>query len=102
MNLYFQASLNAGVLWESWTRRFVYLGECSIVRRVPHQTHISTVETRLKIRNGPGAVAGDGTLYIEKTYAQLDFGWTESLVYYLYYRLEKRKDAKELFSYRRK
>ena len=45
------------------------------------------------VRNGPGAVAGDGTLYLEKTYAQLDFGWTESLVYYLYYRHEKRKDA---------
>jgi len=46
------------------------------------------------VTDGPGVVAGDGTLYLFKKYAQLDFGWTESLVYYLYYRHEKKKDAK--------
>ncbi|UXE67958.1 MAG: hypothetical protein KA713_05030 [Chryseotalea sp. WA131a] len=46
------------------------------------------------VEHGPGVVAGDGTIYLFKKYAQLDFGWTESLVYYLYYRHEKRKDAK--------
>ncbi len=46
------------------------------------------------VEDGPGVVAGDGTLYLFKKYAQLDFGWTESLVYYLYYKHEKRKDAK--------
>ncbi len=44
--------------------------------------------------DGPGVVAGDGTLYLFKKYAQLDFSWTESLVYYLYYRHEKKQDAK--------
>jgi Calcineurin-like phosphoesterase len=48
----------------------------------------------LNVEDGPGVVAGDGTIYLFKTYAQLDFGWTESLVYYLYYRHEKKKDAK--------
>ncbi len=47
----------------------------------------------LDVEDGPGVVAGDGTLYLFKKYAQLDFGWTESLVYYLYYRHEKKKDA---------
>lgn len=45
------------------------------------------------VKNGPGVVAPDGTLYLETQYAQLDIKWTESLVYYLYYRWEKKKDA---------
>ena len=47
----------------------------------------------LKVTNGPGVVAPDGTLYLETKYAQLDFGWTESLVYYLYYHWDKKADA---------
>lgn len=46
------------------------------------------------VKDGPGVVAGDGTLYLEKPYAQLDFGWIESWVYYLHYKHEKSKDAK--------
>jgi hypothetical protein len=45
------------------------------------------------VKNGPGVVAPDGTLYLEQLYAQLDFQWTESLVYYLYFRLDKKADA---------
>nr|WP_299485383.1 metallophosphoesterase [uncultured Allomuricauda sp.] len=45
------------------------------------------------VTNGPGVVAPDGTLYLETLYAQLDYHWTESLVYYLYYRWDRKADA---------
>lgn len=45
------------------------------------------------ITNGPGVVAPDGTLYLETLYAQLDFQWIESLVYYLYFKWNKKAKA---------
>ena len=45
------------------------------------------------VTNGPGVVAPDGTLYLEQLYAQLDFNWIEALVYYLYYKRDKKANA---------
>ncbi|MFN8289680.1 MAG: metallophosphoesterase [Chitinophagaceae bacterium] len=46
------------------------------------------------IKDGPGVVAPDGTLYLEQCYAQLDPKWTEALFYYLLHRWLQWTDAK--------
>lgn len=46
------------------------------------------------VKDGPGVVASDGTLYLDQCYAQLDPKWTEALSYYLIHHYFPWTDAK--------
>ena len=43
-----------------------------------------------EVKDGPGAVANDGTIFLETTYASLDPKWFEALVDYIFFKAYKK------------